>query len=121
MVLVIGIIVVDRINSIKALTGDAPLSNESDFLMFVQSYFTPVLLLIVTAIITPLLIFKVDRWEEHELKSDRILSLLRKNFVFIGLNTILLPIIGCALAFSFLGGSDNPFNEEFTLQMSRAS
>ena len=110
VVLVIGIIIADRINSIKALTGDVPLSNESDFLRFIQSYFTPILLLVVTAIITPLLIFKVDRWEEHELKTDRVLSLLRKNFVFIGLNTILLPIIGCALAFSFLEDSENAFN-----------
>ncbi len=119
MVLVIGTIVIDRLNSIKALTG-VHYSKQSDLMVFLQAYFTPLLLLVITGIITPLLIFNVDRWEEHELKSDRILNLLRKNFVYAGLNTILLPVIGCALTFSFLSSAQT-FREEFILQISRAS
>ena len=69
-----------------------------------QAYFTPLLLLLVTGAVTPLLIFKVDRWEAHELKSSRAFTLLRKNFAFMAVNTILLPMVGCALAFSILGG-----------------
>ena len=39
-------------------------------------------------------------YDSHELKSLRARSILRKNFIFIGLSTIILPIIGFAITIS---------------------
>lgn len=72
------------------------------------AYITPFLIFIFSNFAIPYLIHLVIRFERSELKSKRESSTLNKNFIFILLNSVIVPIFNITVIYQIMegGGSE---------------
>jgi len=91
----------------KEIDGSLP----SGFLKknFITEYLTPLMLAVFNFLIIPLLIDLVAFLEDHWTKSEKQLSIMKKNLFFMTLNTILLPLTGLITIRKFLEESFESF------------
>jgi hypothetical protein len=76
---------------------------ESSFLgTLLTSYFSTLILLILNFAIIPILIDLTAALEDHRTKSSKQIAIMKKNFFFMVVNTIFIPLTGQASIELFL-------------------
>lgn len=68
----------------------------------IATYVTPLMILLFNVVIIPCFIDLISMYEDHKSKSLRQVSIMNKNFCFMFINTIFLPLFGMASIKSLL-------------------
>lgn len=77
--------------------------NDGNFIYIViESYFSPILLFLISSIFIPWVIRKVSEYEYLELKSSKESTIMNKSYLFIFINSTLVPMITLTMLQAFI-------------------
>lgn len=86
---------------------------EEDFNIFsivLESYISPLLLFFISSLFIPWVIRKISEYENPELKSRKESTIMNKNYVFIFLNSTIVPLINLTMLQAFIISRDIDYN-----------
>lgn len=92
---------------------------EETYLGMPLQYFTPLIMFMFNQVFIPTLVNQVSYYEEYETKSQRHKNNLYKQFFYMSINTIFLPITGLATIEKFLESFTHQTLTQIPLQLSQ--
>jgi hypothetical protein len=101
VLLITPITLMDNLKPI--LTVLEKLFHEDSYIsILLGTYFAPLMLLLFNVVIIPFFIDLIALVEDHKTKSARQVAIMKKNFGFMLINTIFLPLTGLLTIKSFI-------------------
>ena len=82
----------------------------TEFSIIVESYVAPLILYLVSNLLIPWIIYVLSKWlEKSYLKSQWESSIINKNYVFILLNSIIIPIFNLTVIYQMMQNTNQNF------------